>query len=104
MKELLVKHRNKLHGLAYATIGLLAIFLYLPAREHMIVQDAWIWIIKSNITFNFILLFFIWGFTSDRIAKSRGWKINGIKSWTLFAVGLVALILIFKFVGGYKTI
>lgn len=84
-----------------AIIG--AVFSYTPAREQMIIQDAWIYIVQSPITLNFVLIFFMWGLATDHIAKRKGWDTNSGKAWALFAIGLALLILFFKFVGGYPT-
>ena len=94
---------NKKWALVYVAVGLGVAFSYIPARTHMISQWAWTWIIKSNITINFILIFFIWGMLSDRISKDKGWSTTGRKSWLLFFVGIAVLIFVFRALGGYPT-
>lgn len=100
MRVLLSKHKNKLWIPAYILVGALAIYLYFPAKEHMIVQDAWIWIIKSNVTFNFILFFFIYGVILDKITK----KMSRKKAWAILIAGAVLIVVAFQFAGGYETI
>lgn len=87
----------------YAVAGAVAIISYVPARAFMLAQDAWAYIIESNITLNFVLIFFIWGLLTDRISKDKGWDTNSRKSWGLFFVGLVGLILFFNLIGGYTA-
>ena len=66
----------------------------------MIVQDAWLWIIKSNVTFNFILFYFLWGLASDKFTKHMPkWK-----GWLIFGIGLLIISSVFKFAGGMETI
>lgn len=100
VKAQLTRYKCYVAPVSYFIIAVLATILYLPAREHMIVQDAWIWIIKSNVTFNFILFFFLWGIISDKYTKHmKKWQ-----GWLIFSVGLVAIVLMFHFWGGYETI
>lgn len=88
----------------YIIISAIMIFAWATAKSWLVVQDAWLWVYKSNITLNFVLVFFIWGQVSDMIACKRGWKVGGRNNWIFFFVGLLALIFIFKYIGGYETI
>jgi hypothetical protein len=103
MKLPAIKLDSKLWIVIYIAVGLGIGFCYLPAREHMASQTAWAWIIKSNITFNFILIFFIWGLLCDKISKEKGWKTNGKRSWIMFFIGIVLLVFVFRFLGGMPT-
>jgi len=103
MKLPAIQMTNKRWALVYIAVGLGVGFSYLPARTHMASQWAWTWIVKSNVTLNFILIFFIWGLLTDKISKDRGWSTSGKKSWGLFLVGIVFLIFVFKYLGGYPT-
>ena len=103
MKLPAIQMTNRKWALVYIAVGLGIGFSYIPARTHMISQWAWTWIVKSNVTLNFILIFFIWGLLCDKISKERGWSTSGSKSWLLFLVGIIALIFIFKVLGGYPT-
>jgi len=94
---------NKRWALVYIAVGSGVAFSYIPARTHMASQWAWTWIIKSNVTLNFILIFFIWGILCDKLSKERGWSTSGRRSWLLFALGIVLLIFVFKYLGGYPT-
>jgi hypothetical protein len=87
----------------YIIAGVATGIAYLPARAHMIAQNAWLWVIQSNVTLNFVLIFFIWGMLTDRISKDRGWKTSSLKSWMLFFIGIAVLITIFSVIGGYET-
>ena len=100
MKASLAKYSRVLWILGYTVAGAAAILFYVPAREHMIVQDAWVWIIKSNVTFNFILFFFLWGMLSDKMTK----KLAKWKGWLVWGIGLIIIVLAFHFLGGYETI
>ena len=104
MKERIVrwadKNRNKLFVASYIFAGAVAAVSYLHAKEAMIVQDAWIWIIKSNVTFNFILFLFLWGLVADKYTKHMPKK----KGWLIWGVGFIIIILIFRFIGGMETI
>lgn len=83
----------------YVLVGIGAIFSYAPARANMLHQDAWIIAVQSNITVNFILLFFMWGLLSDRLTKHMPKK----KGWLVWGIGLILMVLFFKFVGGFET-
>lgn len=100
IKTLIANNKNILYILAYVAAGSLAIGLYPHAKQHMIVQDAWLWIIKSNATFNFILFYFLWGIGSDKFTKHMPkWK-----SWTIFIIGLILITAMFRIFGGMNTI
>lgn len=88
----------------YGLVGITAVVFYIPAREVMISQTAWVHIIKSNVTFNFMLFFFLWGMVSDNVSKRLGWGIHSWKSWTFFVVSLLLILVFFKNVGHYQTI
>ena len=98
MKVPAIQMTNKRWSLVYVAVGLGVAFSYIPARTHMASQWAWTWITKSNVTLNFILIFFIWGLLCDRISKDKGWSTSGSESWLLFILGIIALVL-----GGYPT-
>lgn len=105
IKESLAKAFKKVPLWAWYIVAGVGVGLsYFPAKAHMIAQDAWIWVVKSNVTVNFILLFFIWGMLTDRISKDKGWSTNGMKSWGMFFVGIIVLVTIFTVFGGYETI
>jgi len=104
MKIKALRFTNRHWVALYTLVGLATIILYFPARAHMIVQDAWIYVVQSPVSLNFIFLFGLWGIVSDKISRRFGWKTNSKKSWAMFAIGLASLILFFKFIGGYETI
>ena len=72
----------------------------MEARANMITQNTWLYIIESNITLNFVLFLFMWGVVSDRITKGKPRKVQ----WIVFGVGMIAIILFFRFVGDFPTI
>lgn len=98
-----IKFSKRMWIVLYVAVAALVVLAYEPAKQYMISQDPWAWIIQSNITLNFVLIFFIWGVLTDRISVERGWGTNSKKSWGLFFIGLLALIAMFKFLGGYPT-
>lgn len=72
----------------YVIIVILAIVLYLPTRDSMIVQDAWIRVVKSKLTVNYITLLFLWGWLADRGRLSKNKRRN-----TIFWIGGLVLII-----------
>jgi len=73
---------------------------YMSARSIMIVQNTWLYIMESNVTLNFALLFFLWGIACDKFTKGKGRAYQ----WIVFGIGVAVLILFFRFVGGYETL
>jgi hypothetical protein len=102
-ERLAIKMTDKIWKLIYIAVGAGVIASYIPAREHMANQSAWAWIIQSDTTFNFILIFFIWGVFSDKIAKEKHWGTNSKKCWIFFFTGIISLVMIFKLIGGMPT-
>lgn len=88
----------------YVLIAVFMVLSYAPAKEVIIRQSAWEKVVMSNITVNFVLLFFLWGMLADRISKSLKWNTRSWKSWFLFSAGLIAMMLLFRFAGGMLTI
>lgn len=84
----------------YILIFIAVVLLYVPTREEMIAQTAWVNIIKSTFTLNVLLAFFVWGIMIDKLTRKLPRKI----SWAIWGIGIVALVLIFKFVGGLPTV
>jgi len=93
-------NQQKILPFIYALIGITALLCYLPARKLMIVQDAWIWIIKSNSTLNFFIFLFMWGVVTDHYTKGMPRR----KGWLIWGIGFVVIALLFRFVGGMITI
>jgi hypothetical protein len=91
--------RQRALPICYILIAIFAIFSYLPVRDAMIVQSAWIWIVNSQVTLNLIALFFLYGLLSDRYTK----KMSKKKGWLIWAIGFVILVLILRFSGGIST-
>jgi len=85
---------------SYIAIVVGAILSYMPAREVMIAQDAWVIVIRSGVTLNFILLLFLWGVLADRWTKKMPKK----KGWFIWGIGFILIIVVYKVVGGYDTI
>lgn len=83
----------------FLLVGVLASISYYQAKSLMIVQDAWIWIIKSNVTANFILFLFMWGVFIDYATRDMPKK----KGWAIWAVTLSIVILFFRFITGMET-
>ena len=87
-------------GLAYVTIGCLMIPAYWYGRDTMLWFDSYVTITKTNMTLNFLLLFFFYGVLCDRLTK----KMSKRKGWIIWLIGLVLIMILFRFVGGYATI
>jgi len=86
--------------LAYIAIVCLMIPAYWYGREVMTWFAPYIMVYESYTTLNFFLLFFLYGVACDRYTKGMSKR----KGWTIWIVGLVLLMALFKFVGGYETI
>ncbi len=92
--------KQKKYPIIYILLAIGITVSYLPAREAMIPQTAWLWVVKSPITLNFVVLFFLYGVACDKMTKGMTKK----KSWLVWGVGLLILILLFSVVGGMSTI
>ena len=86
--------------ISYIFIGLLIVPAYLYGRSIMIWFDSYVMVTKTNMTLNFLLLFFFYGVLCDRLTK----KMSKRKGWVIWGIGLVILMLFFRFAGGYETI
>lgn len=84
----------------YAVVAILVVVAYPFAQALMATNYPWFYIIQSNITLNFVILFFLWGVVSDIYTKGKSKKTQ----WIVFAVGLIALVLFFKVIGKFPTI
>lgn len=100
IRHYLGRFSAKLSVILYILIAILTVLSYLQAKQLMIVQDAWIWIIKSNVTMNFIIFLFLWGVFIDKATK----KMSKKKGWAIWAVSLAILIMVFKYIAGMETI
>jgi hypothetical protein len=89
----------------YACLTVITVLLYKPGVEILSEQEPSGYYIKSNITLNFIILFYIAGVMVDKYSKAR-WKEkkDNWKGWVLLIVVMYAMVLFFKYVGGYETI
>ena len=84
----------------YIAIAIGVVLSYQLVRATLIVQDIWIFVIKSNVTLNFVLLLFLWGVTADKWTK----KMSKKKGWLIWGIGFLVIIVVYKFIGGYETI
>lgn len=92
--------KQRAFPILYIVIAIVAGLSYLPAREVMKLQTAWVWVIKSDITLNFVVLFFLYGYLCDKFTK--GWSKK--RAWLVWGIGLAVLIFIFRFLGNMPTI
>ena len=97
MKTALVR---RAYPIIYIVLGVGVVVSYFPAREVMKLQTAWMWVVKSDVTLNFVVLFFLYGLGCDKLTRQMSRK----KRWWVWAVGLVLLIIAFATVGGMPTI
>ena len=84
----------------YVTIAVGMVLSYQFVRAALIIQDAWILVIRSSVTLNFVLLLFLWGVTVDKWTKNMPKQ----KGWLLWGIGFAVIIIAYKFIGGYRTI
>jgi len=93
IKEIARKDRYIL--LYYALVAVLIGICYFPAREIMIRQTAWIEVMKSNVTLNFVLFFLLFGVVCDKLTKGMPKR----KAWLIWGIGLLVLIILFRSAG-----
>lgn len=93
-------HHRYWYPVIYSLLILTTVSGYWFVREVMTDQQTWFLAMKSNITLNFVLLFFFYGILCDRLTK----KVSKKKAWMVWGGGLLILLLFFRFVGGYETI
>ena len=72
----------------YGIVAVLVVLWYIDAREVLISQDAWVRVVKSKMTFNFILMAYLIGHLADRGKLGKTKRMN----WIMWLVGLMALI------------
>lgn len=84
----------------YVGIAVGAVLSYRPARELLIMQEPWLVVVKTSVTVNFLLLLFLWGMTAEKATKGMSKR----KAWLFWAMGLTAILLVYRFVGGHGTI
>lgn len=107
MKTLMLlksKIQSKLAIIIYTVLALTLVVTYIPAIINIKNQDAWLYVIESNVTINFLLLFYLYGCFADYFCKKRGWSYNDKKSWLVWGIGIIILLVIFRNIGGMETI
>lgn len=72
----------------YGLVAVLVVMWYIEAREVLVMQDAWVRVVKSKMTFNFILLAYLIGHLADRGKLGKTKRMN----WIMWIVGLTTLI------------
>jgi hypothetical protein len=90
------RHRYTVTFVAIAVTVILSLKTVYTSMQS---QQTWFTSVKTDITFNFVLLFFFYGILCDRLTK----KMSRRKGWIVWAVGMALLMLFFRFVGGYST-
>jgi len=96
--------KRRMHIISYTVLFIGLCIWYIPSINIMRNQDAWLYVIKSDITINFLLLFYLWGHFSDVYCKKKGWTLKDKRGWLVWGAGLILLILFFNIVGGYTAI
>lgn len=96
MKNLWIDEQKRIKLVAILLIAAIA-SSYMPVREMLIDQSTYFRAIISNVTLNLVLLYGIWGFYIDKATK----KMSKRKGWAIFFIGIIAITLFFRFVGGY---
>lgn len=85
---------------AYIVLGILLVPAYWYGRETMIWFAPYIMVYETYTTLNFFLLFFLYGVACDRMTRHMSKR----KGWLIWIAGLVLLMVMFRFVGGYETV
>lgn len=94
------EHRNKLLIGSIVLVAILIVPAYVYARSKMTMIMGYLWIMDSNITFNFVLLLFLYGVVTTKLTRHMTRR----KQWLVWASGIAILILFFKYIGGFPTI
>lgn len=102
--KILTMLKSKLELLIYLALAIGLGATYLTAINDIKNQDAWLTVIESNVTINFLLLFYLYGCFADFLCKKRGWSYHNKKSWLVWGIGIIVLILIFRNIGDMETI
>lgn len=85
----------------FAVVAVWTIAGYYPAIHEMRFFDrVWMIVRKGPLTVNLVLFLFLYGVIADRYTK----KMKKWQSWLIWGVGIIAVIMFFRFVGGYNTI
>ena len=74
----------------YVLLVVLVVLWYIPARDVMISQDAWVRVVKSKLTFNFVLSLGLLGYLADKGKLAKTKKRNNLM-WVLGTAGLITL-------------
>lgn len=87
--------KDKYILLYYAIIAVIIGVCYLPAKSVMIRQTAWIETVKSNVTLNFVLFFFLFGVVCTKLTRNMPRR----RAWLIWGIGLLTLIVLFRSAG-----
>ena len=80
-------------------LTVLVVVAYTVARAIFLDQSTSYTVATSNITVNYVLALYVYGAAMDKVAKRVG-KRTG---WILYALGLVAILLVLKYVFGWTS-
>lgn len=83
----------------YGAIALLFVVSYTTIYNTIIDQSCYFIMTISDITLSLLLLLFMWGIVVDRSFA----RLSSRKRWLIWGIGMMVLILFFKFIGGYET-
>lgn len=84
---------------SYIIVGVLVIASYFIMRSLFIAQNAWGYVLKSELTLNLIIMFGLWGGFYRMFIKVK----NPILDKVIWFAGFVVIVLILR-ITGMKTI
>jgi len=80
-------------------IVLLIPFAYNYSWRVLTDQSTMYTVIKNQVTINFVLFLWVYGYYIDRYTKGMSKR----KKWAIWAALMVLMVLFFKYVGGMET-
>ena len=84
---------------SYIIVGLLVIGGYLVMRGLLIAQDAWGYVLTSQLTLNLIIMFGLWGTFYRQLIRVK----NPLLDRAIWFGGFIVIVLILR-VAGMRTI
>ncbi len=92
----------------YIAIALFAVTSYTVNRTSMMEQDAWLHVLRTGATVNFMLVLIVFSKVSDFIVKRTGCKLNSTKGLAMWLViwltGVLVITIILNATGQFPTI
>ena len=77
---------------------------YAANRETMLSQSAWLTVIKTGATANFLLFSLVYWKILDIFIRRLGYKVNSLRGVAIWLAGIILLVLVMRLAGGFVTI